>query len=58
MAEKLDDGEVWTEMEVHHLVVCLGSGDTIEQAALFIGRSDRIDEVRRKAEELGLKYKP
>jgi len=48
----VSDGEPWSEIEVRHLIVCLNSGDTIEQAAAFLCRSDR--EVRRKAEELGL----
>ncbi len=32
-------------------------GDTIEEDAEFLFRSGTIDEVRRKAEELGLSYK-
>jgi hypothetical protein len=51
------DGEPWTEMDIAHLSAALGSGDTIEKAARFLRRSGTVDEVRRKAEELGLTYK-
>jgi len=51
------DSEPWTEMDIAHLRTALGSGDTIEEAARFLCRSGTVDEVRRKAEELGLSYK-
>ena len=49
------DAEPWADIEVHHLIVCLSTGGTIEQAAAFLCKSGA--EVRRKAEELGLTYK-
>jgi hypothetical protein len=50
------DDEPWTEMDVEDLTAALQSGDTIEEAAQFLCRSGTVDEVRRKAEELGLSY--
>jgi hypothetical protein len=50
------DGDPWTEMDVEDLTEALKSGDTIEDAAEFLCRSGTVDEVRRKAEELGLSY--
>jgi hypothetical protein len=57
--EKIDanDGQVWSEMDVRDLTASVLCGDTIEEAAEFLCRSGTIDEVRRKAEELGLTYK-
>jgi len=59
MAEKFDiyDGFPWTEMDIEDLTAALKSGDTIEDAAQHLCRSGTVDEVRRKAEELGLSYK-
>jgi hypothetical protein len=50
------DGDPWTEIDVKDLTAALRSGDTIEEAAQFLCRSGTVDEVRRKAEELGLSY--
>jgi hypothetical protein len=62
MAEKIDiyDGEPWTEMDIEDLTAAMRSGSTIEDAAKHLCRSGTVDEVRRKAEELGLltKEKP
>jgi hypothetical protein len=51
------DGDPWTGMDVRDLAAALASGSTIEDAAKHLCRSGTVDEVRRKAEELGLKYK-
>jgi len=51
------DGEPWTEMDLRDLEAALRSGSTIEDAAHHLCRSGTVDEVRRKAEELGLSYK-
>ncbi len=40
-----------------HTSFAVRYGDTIEETAEFLFRSGTIDEVRRKAEELGLSYK-
>jgi hypothetical protein len=52
-----NDGEPWTEMDVRDLTAELEFGASIEEAAQHLCRSGTIDEVRRKAEELGLSYK-
>jgi hypothetical protein len=59
MPKKKDtyDGAPWTEMDVEDLIAALRSGATIEDAAQHLCRSGTVDEVRRKAEVLGLKYK-
>ena len=59
MRKKIDthDGEFWTEMAVRDLMAELRSGSSIEEAAQHLCRSGTVDDVRRKAEELGLKYK-
>ena len=50
------DSYPWTEMDLEDLTAALKSGDTIEEAAEHLCRSGTIDDVRHKAEELGLKY--
>jgi hypothetical protein len=59
MAVKIDanDGKHWSEKDLRNLMASLRCGDTIEEAAQHLCRSGTIDEVRRKADELGLKYK-
>jgi len=49
-----DDGEPWTEVDVRDLKLSLQDDNTIEEAAIFLRRSGTVDDVRRKAEELGL----
>jgi hypothetical protein len=48
------DGHPWTEMDVEDLTAVLRSGDTIEEAAQHLCRSGTVEDVRRKAESLGL----
>jgi hypothetical protein len=52
-----NDGKPWTEMDVRALMAALRVGETIEEAADHLCRSGSVNDVRRKAEELGLKYK-
>jgi len=52
-----NDGRPWTETDVRGLMAALRVGDTIEEAAEHLCRSGTVDQVRRKAEELGLKYR-
>ena len=47
------DGEPWTEMDVRDLVSSLRSGHTIEETARHLCRLGTVEDVRRKAEELG-----
>jgi hypothetical protein len=48
------DNEPWTEMDVRDLTAALKAGDSIEEAATHLCRSGALEEVRRKAEQLGL----
>lgn len=41
-------------MDVRDLTAALKYGDTIEEAATHLCRSGTVNDVRRKAEELGL----
>ena len=50
------DGAPWTEMDLEDLTAVLKAGDTIEEAAHHLCRSGTVEDVRRQAEELGLKY--
>ena len=50
------DGEPWTEMDIEDLTAALKHGSTIEDAAKHLCRTGTVNDVRRKAEELGLKY--
>jgi hypothetical protein len=43
-----------TEMDVEDLVAALRSGRTTENAAQHLCRSGTVNDVRRKAEDLGL----
>jgi len=52
----LHDGDPWSEMAVRDLRDALGQGDSIETAAEFLCRSGTLNDVRRKADELGLTY--
>jgi hypothetical protein len=55
--EFVDEGrDHWTEMDVRDLMSELRRGFSIEEAARHLRRLGTVDEVRRKAEELGLKY--
>ena len=51
------DGAAWTEMDTNDLKAAIRHGNSIEEAAEFMCRSGSVDEVVRKAEELGLKPK-
>jgi hypothetical protein len=48
----INDGMPWSEKDVFDLRSAISLGETIEQAADFLGRSD--EEVAAKAKELGL----
>jgi hypothetical protein len=47
-----NDGKPWSERDVFDLRSAIWLGETIEQAADFLSRSD--EEVATKAKELGL----
>ena len=52
----VNDGEPWSEMDLWDLKNSLAHGRTIEEVADFLCRSGTLDEVKRKADELGLSY--
>jgi hypothetical protein len=52
-----NDGKPWTETDVRGLMAALRVGETIEEAARHLCRAGTIEDVRYKAEQLGLKYK-
>jgi hypothetical protein len=48
------DSTDWTEMDIDDLKAEIEAGHSIEEAAQFLYRADSIEEVERKARELGL----
>jgi hypothetical protein len=52
--QDLNDGKPWSEMDLFDLRNSLAHGESIEEVAGFLCRSGTVEEVRRKAEELGL----
>jgi hypothetical protein len=52
------DGAEWTDMDVEDLEAEIEHGRSIEEAAQFLCRADSVDDVERKAKELGLEVKP
>jgi hypothetical protein len=48
------DGQEWSEGDLWDLRNSLEHGRSIEEVAGFLCRSGTVDEVRRKAQELGL----
>jgi len=53
----MNDGKAWDAGEIADLENSLAYGNTIEEAAVFLCRSGTIDDVRSKADELGLAYR-
>jgi hypothetical protein len=49
------DGADWTEMDIEDLKSALAFGRSIEDAAEFLCRAGSVEDVARRAEELGLK---
>jgi hypothetical protein len=45
----------WTEMDIEDLRAAIECGASIQEAADLLCRSDSVDDVARKCEELGLK---
>jgi hypothetical protein len=48
------DGAEWTETDVEDLIAEVEHGRSIEEAAQFLCRADSVQDVERKAKELGL----
>jgi|SRR5580693_7296977 hypothetical protein len=53
----INDGKEWDEADINDLCDALASGRSIEEAAVFLCRSSTVDDVRGKADELGLIYR-
>lgn len=49
-----NDGKEWSETDIADLALALQDGGSVEGAAFFLRRAGSVDEVRRKARELGL----
>jgi hypothetical protein len=49
-----NDGKPWSEMDLLDLRNSLAYGTSIEEVAGFLCRAGTVEEVKRKAEELGL----
>jgi hypothetical protein len=52
--QDINDGKPSSEMDLFDLRNSLAYGESIEELAAFLCRSGTVEEVRRKAEELGL----
>jgi hypothetical protein len=52
--QDINDGKPWSEMDLFDLRNSLAYGRSIEEVAGFLCRSGTVEEVKRKAEELGL----
>jgi hypothetical protein len=50
------DGRPWNDRDIADLREAVDSGDTPEEAAGFLCRSGTVDDVKRKAAELGLRW--
>jgi hypothetical protein len=50
----VNDGKSWSEMDLFDLRNSLACGRSIGEVAGFLCRSGTVEEVKRKAEELGL----
>jgi hypothetical protein len=49
-----NDGKAWSEADLQDLAMALQDGGSIDGAAYFLRRGGTVDEVQRKAKELGL----
>jgi hypothetical protein len=56
--QDINDGKPWSEMDLFDLRNSLAYERSIEEVAGFLCRSGTVEEVKRKAEELGLLMRP
>jgi hypothetical protein len=52
--QDLNDGKEWSPMDIADLKRAIKTGASIEAVAQFLCRSGTVEEVERKARELGL----
>jgi hypothetical protein len=57
MVRDVNDGKPWSETDIKDLRHWLVWGESIEAAARLLLRSGTVEEVTRKATELGLRIK-
>jgi hypothetical protein len=53
----VNDGKPWSNEDISDLRHSIAWGENIEEAARVLCRSGTVDEVERKARELGLRTK-
>jgi hypothetical protein len=53
----LYDGAPWAEEDERDLKDAVDGGDTLEEAATLLCRSGTLDDVAKKAQELGLRWR-
>ena len=51
-----NDGKHWSEIDIEDLKAFIEEGASIEEAADCLCRSGTVEEVRRKARELGSRH--
>ena len=49
-----NDGKEWSAVDIEDLALALKDGGSVEGAAYFLCRVGTLEEVRQKAQELGL----
>lgn len=52
--QDIKDGQEWSAADIEDLALALKDGGSVEGAAYFLCRAGTVDDVRHKAEELGL----
>lgn len=53
----LNDGKEWSQMDIFDLRNSVAYGLSLSEVAQFLCRGGTLDDVRRKAEELGLTFR-
>jgi hypothetical protein len=51
------DGRAWSDQDIADLRAAVDSGDAPQEAAGFLCRSGTVEDVKRKAAELGLQWR-
>ena len=49
-----NNGKEWSAIDLEDLALALKDGGSVEGAAFFLCRAGTVEDVRRKAKELGL----
>jgi hypothetical protein len=51
-----DDSTPWSELDIEDLRASAESGDSLEDAATLLCRAGTLEEVKTKAQDLGLRF--